>query len=107
MARKPGQQAEDRDVFGMIAAGLVGIADGLSGLSEEEAARALPERLARTEAYGKRLLQARNDERAAFLRLQEESRMLRRQNAELQAELRKCRLENEGLREAIGRKEGV
>jgi chromosome segregation ATPase len=107
MARKRRQQSGDRDAFGVIAAGLVGIAGGLYGLSKEEEARALAERLARAEAYGKRLLQVRNDERAAFLRLQEESRMLRRQNAELEAELQRCRREMDGLREAGNRQGGV
>lgn len=105
MAKKRGRRDEDRDALGVIAAGLVGIAGGLYGLSKEEEARALSERLARAEAYGRRLLQVRSAERAAFLRLREESRMLRRQKEELEAELQKCRRENERLREAVGRKE--
>ena len=107
MAKKRRQQSDDRDALGVIAAGLVGIAGGLYGLSKEQEARVLAERLARAETYGKRLVQIRNDERAAFLRLQEESRTLRRQKEELEAELRKSRRENEELREAVSKKGGV
>lgn len=102
MVGKGGQRGDEQDALGVIAAGLAGISAGLSGLSKEEEARAHSERLAQAEAYGKRLLQVRSDERAAFLRLQEECRMLRRQNAEIEAELQKCRRENEEFREAGG-----
>jgi hypothetical protein len=121
MARKRRQQNSERDALGVVAAGLVGIAGGLYGLSKAEEARVLTERLTRAEVYGKRLLQIRNDERAAFLRLQEERGMLQEQVAllngqqqkllrekqELEAELQKCRRENEELREASSKKAGA
>jgi hypothetical protein len=111
VAKKRRQQSEDGDALGVVAAGLLGLA-GLYSMSEAEDLR---KGLARAQEYGQRLLAIRNNERAAFLRLQDESRMFQQQLAllneqqkmllrekqELEAELQKCRRDNEKLRETV------